>query len=97
VVIESPLDLAGAIIILAGSIVPAYLSLKLKGNIAKLTIALTIFAVVHGIYHFVRMQGLEFASGVLEAASVVALISFGVSYLGISYKKKERVRQEHGG
>jgi hypothetical protein len=43
------------------------------------------------------MQGLEFASGVLEAASVVALISFGVSYLGISYKKKERVRQEHGG
>jgi ABC-type transport system involved in cytochrome c biogenesis permease subunit len=90
VVIESGLDLISAIMIFFAAIVPAYLSLKLKGNIGKVTIALTAFIVLHGIYHLVRMQGLEStADNVFEPASIIVLIAFGVTYLGASYKKKQ--------
>jgi hypothetical protein len=97
VAIESELDLVGAILIFVGGIIPAYLSLKLKGDIAKITIALTAFIVVHGIYHIVRMQGMEsIADGIFEPVSVSVLIAFGVTYLGISYRKKERGGEEYG-
>jgi hypothetical protein len=90
VAIESQLDLLSAILIFSAAIIPAYLSIKLRGNTRKLTIALTAFVVLHGIYHAVRMQGLEsMADGVFEPASIVMLIAFGTTYLGISYRKKQ--------
>jgi len=93
--IESWLDLVSAVLVFFAAIIPAYLSLKLKGNIRKVTIALTAFIVVHGIYHVVRMQGIEsIADSVLEPASVIILIAFGLTYLGVSYEKK---RQEATG
>jgi hypothetical protein len=56
---------------------------------------LTAFIVVHGIYHVVRMQGIEsIADSVLEPASIIVLIAFGLTYLGVSYEKK---RQEATG
>lgn len=89
-VIESELDLVSAALIFFAAIIPAYLSLKLRGDIGKITIALTAFIVMHGIYHVVRMQGLEsMADGVFEPASVIMLIAFGATYLGVSYKKKQ--------
>jgi DMSO/TMAO reductase YedYZ heme-binding membrane subunit len=93
--IESWLDLVSAVLVFFAAIIPAYLSLKLKGNIRKVTITLTAFIVVHGIYHIVRMQGIEsIADSVLEPASVIILIAFGLTYLGVSYEKK---RQEATG
>jgi hypothetical protein len=90
--IESQLDLVGAVLILVGGIIPAYLSIKLKGDIARVTIALTAFILAHGIYHVVRMQGMEeVADGILEPASVLLLIAFGVIYLGMSNKKKKNI------
>ena len=90
VAIESWLDLISATMIFFAAIIPAYLSLKLRGDIRKVTITLTAFVVVHGIYHVVRMQGIEsIADSVFEPASVVVLIVFGITYLGISYKKKQ--------
>ena len=89
--IESWLDLISAAMMFFAAIIPAYLSLKLKGDISKLTIALTAFIVVHGIYHVVRMQGIEsLADSVFEPASIIVLIAFGVTYLGVSYKKKKQ-------
>ena len=94
--IESWLDLISAIMIFFAAIIPAYLSLKLRGDISKLTIALTAFVVVHGIYHLVRMQGLEsMADNVFEPASVIVLIAFGVTYLNISYKKKQEALRKN--
>jgi hypothetical protein len=91
VAIESWLDLMSAIMIFFAAIIPAYLSLKLRGDIRKVTIALTGFVVSQGIYHVVRMQGIEsLADGVFEPASVVVLIAFGITYLGVSYKKKKQ-------
>ena len=88
--IESGLDLVSATMVFFAAIIPAYLSLKLKGDISKVTITLTAFIVAHGVYHLVRMQGIEsMAESVFEPASVIALITFGATYLGVSYKKKE--------
>jgi hypothetical protein len=89
--IESWLDTISAAMIFFAAIIPAYLSLKLRGDISKVTIMLTAFIVVHGIYHLVRMQGIEsIADGVFEPASIIVLIVFGVTYLGVSYKKKKK-------
>jgi hypothetical protein len=89
--IESWLDLINAAMIFFAAIIPAYLSLKLKGDIIKVTIMLTAFIVVHGIYHLVRIQGTEsMADSVFEPASIIVLIAFGVIYLGVSYKKKKQ-------
>lgn len=89
--IESWLDLVSAGMMFFAAIIPAYLSLKLKGDISKVTIALTAFIVVHGIYHIVRMQGIEsIADNVFEPASIIVLIAFGITYLGVSYKKKKK-------
>ncbi len=96
--IESWLDLVSAVMIFFAAIIPAYLSLKLKGDISMVTIMLTAFIVVHGIYHLVRMQGIEsLADSVFEPASIIVLIAFGVTYLGVSYKKKKKKKQETTG
>jgi len=90
VAIESQLDLVSAVLIFFAAIVPAYLSLKLRGYIRKVTITLSAFILLHGIYHVVRMQGMELmADGVFEPASIVVLIVFGATYLGVSHKKRQ--------
>ncbi|HVX01758.1 MAG TPA: hypothetical protein VHA09_01250 [Nitrososphaera sp.] len=87
--IESWLDLLSAGLIFFAAIIPAYLSLKLRGDTRKVAVALTAFIVAHGTYHVVRMQGLEsMADGVFEPASIAVLIAFGITYLGVSRKKK---------
>jgi ABC-type uncharacterized transport system permease subunit len=95
--IESWLDLVSAVMMFFAAIIPAYLSVKLKGDISKVTIALTVFIVVHGIYHLVRMQGTEsIADSVFEPASIIVLIAFGVTYLSVSYKKKKKQEEATG-
>ena len=88
--IESELDFISAVFIFFAAIIPAYLSLKLGGDIRRVTIALTAFVALHETYHLVRMQGMEpMADNVLEPVSVIMLIAFGATYLGVSYKKKQ--------
>ena len=90
VAIESQLDLVSAVLIFFAATIPAYLSLKLKGKIRILTTVLAAFIILHAIYHTVRMQGLEsMADSVFEPASVLMMIGFGITYLAISYKKKQ--------
>ncbi|TLY08859.1 MAG: hypothetical protein E6K88_06125 [Thaumarchaeota archaeon] len=83
--IESGLDFIGGILILFAGIIPAYLSAKLRGDLRKMTIALTAFIVLHGTYHIVRMQGMEFlADRILEPTSVmtlIALVQYPLVYL----------------
>lgn len=88
------LDLVSAGFVFFAAIIPGYLSLKLKGDIVKVTIALTAFIVLHGIYHVVKMQGLEsMADGIFEPASVIVLIVFGLIFLDIIYKKDKKKQQ----
>ena len=96
--IESWLDLISTVMMFFAAIIPGYLSLKLRGDISKVTIMLTAFIVVHGVYHVVRMQGAEsIADNVFEPASIIVLIAFGVTYLDVSYKKKKKKKQEATG
>lgn len=96
--IESWLDLISTVMMFFAAIIPGYLSLKLRGDISKVTIMLTAFIVVHGIYHVVRMQGAEsIADNVFEPASIIVLIAFGVTYLDVSYKKKKKKKEEATG
>jgi uncharacterized membrane protein len=89
--IESWLDLVSVVMMFFAALIPAYLSLKLRGDLCKVTIMLTAFIVVHGIYHIVRMQGIEsIADSVLEPASIIVLIAFGITYLSMSYKRKKK-------
>jgi DMSO/TMAO reductase YedYZ heme-binding membrane subunit len=89
VAIESELDLVSAILIFFAAIVPGYLSLKLKGRTRRLTIALTAFIAIHGIYHIVRMQGLHsVADNIFEPISIMALIAFGITYVSVSRKSE---------
>src|SRR5215213_605921 len=93
--IESWLDLISAVMIFFAAIIPTYLSLKLKGNIRKVTITLAAFIVMHGIYHVVRMQGIKsIADNVFEPASIIVLIAFGVTYLAVSYTKEKQEATE---
>ena len=95
--IESTLDLVSAIMIFFAGTIPAYLSLKLKGDVAVVTAALSVFIVIHGTYHVVRMQGQELADGVFEPASVVALIAFGATYIGVVRRRMRRRKKEATG
>ena len=88
--VETVLDLVGAAAIFLAAVIPAYLSIRIRGNMGKVTLALTAFIVVHGIYHIARLQGLEsMADSLFEPLSVALLVVFGCVYLGFSRKKKE--------
>jgi len=48
---EIQLQFISAIIILASSAVPIYITIKLKDNLKKLTLILTVFILIHAVYH----------------------------------------------
>ena len=73
-----------AMFIFVASIIPIYLSFKLKNELRILTILLGIFAIFHGIYHLIYAIGLEtFSEEVLQPISIGILLLFGVAYMKI--------------
>jgi uncharacterized membrane protein YqaE (UPF0057 family) len=59
--IEGQLHLSSFILIIIATAIPAYLVLKLKGNLRILAMLLTIFVPVHGVYHiFLEHWALSF-------------------------------------
>ena len=56
--LESQLHLVSAILILLAAVVPIYITIRLKNNLRKLVIVLTIFILVHAVYHVVGFFGL---------------------------------------
>ena len=73
------LQFISAIIILASSAVPIYLTIKLKDNLKKLTLILTVFILIHAVYHVFGFLGYSLiAEGVFQPLSVMALIFFGI-------------------
>lgn len=88
---EQQIHLLNLIIIAAASVIPFFLSLKLKHNIKKLTVVLSIFIIVHGTYHFFESVSNELGDLVFEPLSVVILIIFGIMYLKNSKKEVVKV------
>ena len=87
------LQFISAIIILASSAVPIYLTIKLKDNLKKLTLILTVFILVHAVYHVFGFLGYSLlAEGVFQPLSVMALIFFGIVYSGFTKPKNVGTR-----
>ena len=89
---ENLLHLASAVIMLAAAIVPMYLSLRLKSNLRILTILLSLFIFIHGIYHLAYFAGEEvLGEGLFRTISIVVLIIFGGAFIYIVRSKKEKL------
>ncbi len=89
IMIETELNFLSALFIFVAAAIPIYLSFRLRGNLKKLTIILSIFTVVHGAYHVAGTFGFDFlAEGILEPMSVAVLIFFGLFYLSLTQKKQ---------
>ena len=91
--IEIQLQIISAIIILASSGVPLYLTIKLKDNLKKLTLILTVFILVHAVYHvFGFLDYSLLAEGVFQPLSVAVLIFFGIVYSGFTKPKNGGIK-----
>ena len=89
---ENLLHLASAVIMFAAAIVPIYLSLRLKSNLRILTILLSFFIFIHGIYHLAYFAGEESLSeGLFRTVSIVVLIIFGGVFINMVRSKKEKL------
>ena len=83
--LDFQLHLISAIAIFLAAVVPAYLTLRLKGNIRRLTLILTIFIFTHALFHITGYLGFNFlAEGVFGPLSVAVLILFGITLLGFN-------------
>jgi hypothetical membrane protein len=90
---ESDLHFISAMFIFFSAGIPIYLSAKVKRDLRSLTIALSIFIIIHGIYHILAQYGFEFLSeAVFEPLSIIALIGFGLMYM----TKRNRQRVVNG-
>lgn len=86
--LESQLHLVSAILILLAAVVPVYLTVRLRDNLRKLVLVLTIFILVHAVYHVVGFFGLSIlGEEVFEPLSVAILIFFGIVYSGMTRPK----------
>lgn len=86
------LHFASAVIMFAAAIVPMYLSLRLKSNLRILTVLLSLFIFIHGIYHLAYFVGEEvLGEGLFRTISIVVLIIFGVAFIYMGRSKKEKL------
>lgn len=90
---ETQVHIVSTVVILLAAVVPIYLTIKLKNNLKKLTAVLSIFILMHAVYHIVGFLGFNLlAEGVFEPLSVAVLIFFGIVYSGIARPKNMNTR-----
>lgn len=95
--LETQLHFVSAIAIFLAAIVPIYLTIKLKDNLRRVTLILTIFILTHGIFHLTGFLGFNFlAEGVLEPISVAVLIFFGIVFCGYTKISKSSIKNMTG-
>lgn len=92
--LETQLHFISAIAIFLAAVVPIYLTLKLKDNLRRLTLILTIFILTHAIFHVTGFLGFNFlAEGVFEPLSVAVLIFFGIAFSGFTKTPKMSLKR----
>lgn len=84
--------MASGIIMFGATTVPIYLSLRLKSYLRILTVLLSVFIFIHGIYHLAYFAGEEvLGEGLFRTISIVVLIIFGGAFIYIARSKKEKL------
>ena len=85
-------DFSSAILILLAAVIPIYFSTRLKNKFRNLMIILSVFAIIHGMYHIFEVVSYEIlAESFVEPISYVILICFGLYYLKIKTERKIEV------
>ncbi|HJT48960.1 MAG TPA: hypothetical protein VJ729_12325 [Nitrososphaeraceae archaeon] len=84
------LHLISTIAIFSAAIIPIYISINIKaGNklkIRTITLTLTAFIMVHGVYHIFALFGYTLlAEGFFEPLSVIVLVVFAILMVRILY------------
>ena len=84
------LHLISTIAIFSSAIIPIYISINIKaGNklrIRAITIMLTIFIIIHGVYHIFALFGYSLiAEGFFEPLSATILVLFAILMVRILY------------
>ncbi len=91
--LEIQLHFISAIVILLAALVPIYLTIRLKDNLRKLVVILSLFLLTHSVYHILGLLGLTLlAEGVFEPLSVAVLIIFGFVYSDIAKPKNMSIK-----
>ena len=81
---ELELHLLSAIASFVAAVIPLYFTFKLKGYLKILSIVLSIFILIHGIYHMIDFYEYEvIADLIFLPISIIILIIFGVLLLNI--------------
>jgi hypothetical protein len=89
---EKLLHLVSAAIMFAAAIIPLYLSFRLKSNLRILTVLLSLFIFIHGIYHLAYFAGEEvLGEGLFRTISIFILIIFGGAFIYMDRSKKEKL------
>jgi hypothetical protein len=89
---ETQLHFVSAVVSLLASIIPIYLTIKLKDNLKRLTAILSIFILIHAVYQLVGFYGFDLLAGVFEPLSAAVLIFFGIVYSGLAREKNISIK-----
>ena len=90
---EELLHLVSTITVFCAAVIPLYLSLKLTNKLRILTILLSIFIIIHGVYHLAYYYGLELlAEGLFRTISIAVLIIFGIVFFQSIKQRKDEIK-----
>ena len=94
------LHLISTIAIFSAAIIPIYISIKIKsGNkvrIRAITVTLTAFILIHGIYHVFALFGYTLiAEGFFEPLSAIILVLFAILMMRILYPDSLAILRKH--
>ena len=100
--LQSTLHLISTIAIFSAAIIPIYIAIKIKtGNklrIRAITVTLTIFIMIHGVYHIFGFFGYSLiAEGFFEPLSAVILIVFAILMIRILYPNSLAILRKQKG
>lgn len=91
--LETQLHLINGVVILLAATVPIYFTLKLRGNLRKLTAILSAFILMHAVYCWLDFFGFDLLSdGVFEPVSAAVLVFFGMFYYRIANQRKVSIK-----
>ena len=84
------LHFVSSVVILLAAAIPIYLTVKLNGDLRRLTAVLSIFIFIHAVYQIVSFFGFDMiADSVFEPLSAGVLLYFGLVYYGQAKSRKD--------
>ncbi|MDX1373902.1 MAG: hypothetical protein R3321_15610 [Nitrososphaeraceae archaeon] len=91
--LESNIGLISGIRMFRAARVPSYFSVSLSKEYKILSIVLSLFIIIHGLYHITEYLGKEIlADSLLSPLSILILIVFGILLFVNVNKKKDMIK-----